>query len=118
MKNTSTSAHSETNFIFWVHLLITFSAWIIPFLFWWPLVWVVYAVVTLQFVVFGRCLMNKMHELDEEDDNILYTYLLEHFGFKPDRKKLKFFIRTVLYPILAGVAIFWQEVLGNEPFIF
>jgi hypothetical protein len=118
MKNPANSTQSELNFIFWIHLLITLSAWVLPFLFWWPLVWAVYAVVHLQFAVFGRCLMNNMHNLDEGDDKILYTDVLEALGFRPNRKRLKFFIRRVLYPVLAMVAIVWQLVLGFQPLIF
>ncbi len=118
MKKTASSTQSDLNFIFWIHLLITLSAWALPFLFWWPLVLATYAIVHLQFAVFGRCLMNNLHNLDEEDDKILYTDILEAMGFRPNRRKLKFFIRRVLYPVLSLVAIIWQLVLGFEPLIF
>ncbi|MFQ5446872.1 MAG: hypothetical protein ACE5FF_08060 [Saprospiraceae bacterium] len=118
MKNTTTTTHSETNFIFWFHLFITVSAWALPILFWWPIVWAVYAIVHLQFAIFGRCLVNKMHDLDEEDDKILYTDVLEWLGFQPNRKKLKFFVRRVLYPVLGVFAVIWQVVFGMEPLLF
>jgi len=118
MKGPTTTTQSKLNFFFWFHLAITLSAWLLPFLFWWPLVWASYAIVHLQFAVFGRCLVNNMHGLGEEDDKILYTDVLEAMGFRPDRKKLKFFIRQVLYPILAVVAIVWQELLGFKPWVF
>jgi hypothetical protein len=106
------------NLIFWVHLVITLSAWVLPFLFWWPIVWAIYALVHLQFAVFGRCLVNKMHNLEETDDKILYSDILEALGFRPNRKKLKSFVRGILYPILAIVAVIWQVVLGFKPLIF
>ncbi len=118
MKNQTTSTQSQMNFIFWVHLAITLAAWALPLLFWWPVVWTVFALVHLQFAVFGRCLVNKMHDLDESDDKILYSDVLEALGFRPNRKKLKFFVRSLLYPILAVVAVIWQVVLGVKPLIF
>jgi len=59
-----------------------------------------------------------MHNLNEEDNKILYTYVLEWLGIQPNRKKLKFFIRQVLYPVLAVFAIYWQVVLGIKPLFF
>lgn len=106
------------NLVFWVHLVITLSAWVLPFLFWWPIVWAIYALVHLQFAIFGRCLMNKMHALDESDDKILYSDVLEALGFRPNRKKLKRFVRLILYPLLAVVAVVWQVVLGVKPLLF
>ncbi len=118
MKNSISPTQSETTPVFWFHLFITLSAWVLPFLFWWPLVWVIYALVHLQFAVFGRCLINKMHALDEADDKILYSDVLEALGFSPNRKKLKFFVRRILYPVLALAAFFWQVALGHKPLIF
>ncbi len=80
--------------------------------------WAVYAIVHLQFAVFGRCIVNKMHDLDEEDDKILYTYILEKLGFHPNRKKLKFFVRGLLYPVLAVFAVIWQVVFEMKPLLF
>jgi hypothetical protein len=112
------TTQSKLSLIFWVHLAITLSAWAIPFLFRWPLVWAAYAVVHLQFAIFGRCLMNGLHDLDEGDDKILYTDVLEALGFRPNRRRLKLFVRRVLYPVLAVFAVLWQVVLGFKPLVF
>jgi hypothetical protein len=39
-------------------------------------------------------------------------------GFRPNRRRLKFYVRNVYYPVLAAFSIFWQEFLEIEPLIF
>jgi hypothetical protein len=109
---------SQFGVIFWLHLFITILAWFAPFLFWYPLPIAAYTIVMLQFFVFGRCLMNNEHALDDGGDTTFYSYLLELIGFKPHRARLKFFIRRVLYPVLALTTIIWQVVLNNKALIF
>ena len=104
--------------MFWVHLFFTLLAWVAPFLFNWPLLCLAYAVVLLQFFIFKRCLMNERHELPEEDDATFYSHLLERMGFHPNRKKLKFFIRRVLYILLGIFSFIWQWGLGHDPLLF
>jgi hypothetical protein len=72
----------------------------------------------LQFAVFGRCLVNKEHDLSEDGDATFYSHLFEKMGFRPDRRRLKFYVRNVCYPVLATVSVFWQEYLGIQPLFF
>lgn len=109
---------SAFGFVFWLHLFITVLSWFGPFLFWYPVIIAVYAIVILQFIVFKRCLMNREHALGEEDDNTFYAYVLEQLGFKPNRTHLKFFIRKLLYPILIIITLIWQIYLGHKSIIF
>ena len=111
-------AGSQINFAFWLHLLMTILAWAGNFLFSWYLMLIAHAVVQLQFVVLKRCVMNSQHGLNDQEDYIFYTFLLEYLGFKPNRKKLKKWVRTWLHPVLALVAIIWQVVLGFKPLLF
>lgn len=108
----------RSEFFFWLHLLITVLAWVAPFLFSWQWSLPVYAVVMLQFAVFGRCLMNKEHQLEEDDHATFYSHLFEKMGFQPNRQRLKFYVRKVCYPVLVAAAIVWQEVLKVEPLLF
>lgn len=108
----------KSEFFFWLHLLITALAWVAPFFFSWQWSLPVYAAVMLQFAVFGRCLMNKEHQLVEDDHTTFYSYLFEKMGFRPNRRRLKFYVRKVCYPVLAAVAIVWQEVLNIKPLLF
>lgn len=104
--------------LFWLHLFVTLLAWVAPFLFSWKISLPVYGLVMLQFGVFGRCLMNEQHGLQEEDGRIFYTDLLEKMNFSPDRALVKFVVRRLLYPVLAIVALGWQVGLGNTPLLF
>ncbi len=109
---------AKSEFFFWLHLFITALAWVAPFLFSWQWSLPVYAAVMLQFAFFGKCLMNKEHQLAEDDHATFYSYLFEKMGFQPDRRRLKFYVRNVYYPVLATVAVVWQEVLGGKPLLF
>jgi hypothetical protein len=116
----NTKVHSSHNFAFWFHLLITFLAWVGPFLFWWPLMVTAYGVVLLQFLIFNRCLLNARHDLDTETDKdaTFYSYLFELVGYRPNRKTLKLIVRRYLYIILSAITLLWQVVLGFDPLLF
>lgn len=105
--------------VFWfsVHLILTVGAYFIPFLFEWQIVVITFGAVTLQFAVFGRCLMNDGHDLIEKDDETFYSDLLERLGYAPNRKRLKRFVRGYLYIILSLVAVGWQLGLEYEPLL-
>jgi len=77
-----------------------------------------FAIVQAQFYYFNACLMNKAHDLAEDDDTTFYSHLFESWGFQPNKKKLKFFIRQILYITLAIFTVFWQVYLGNESILF
>lgn len=113
----ATSALKST-LAFWLHLFVTLLAWVAPFLFSWQWSLPVYAAVMLQFAVFGRCLVNKEHNLAEDDHATFYSHLFEKLGFKPNRRRLKFYVRNVYYPVLVIAAIVWQEVLKIKPLLF
>lgn len=112
------SVSMKSSVFFWLHLLVTLLAWVAPFLFTWKLSLPVYSLVMLQFAVFGRCLVNEQHGLQEEGNQIFYTDLLEKMNFRPNRARVKFLVRSVLYPVLAAVALFWQVGLGYAPLLF
>lgn len=103
---------------FWLHLAVTLLAWVAPFWFSWYLIIPVYAAVLLQFALFGRCLMNREHALNEEDDATFYSFLLEKAGFELSRSRVKLYVRRILYPVLSVVAMLWQIVLGFPPLFF
>jgi hypothetical protein len=105
-------------FFFWFHLFITLLSWVAPFLYSWYYLLPVYWTVMLQFAIFNRCLMNKEHDLGEDDDMTFYSHILELVGFKFKRSNVKIFCRRILYPFLTAVTLIWQVVLGNAPTVF
>ncbi len=115
-QDTSSGTIKEKAF-FGVHVLFLLLAWLGPFLFWWPLIVTAYLLVQFQFYFFNKCLMNETHQLEEENHSTLYSHLFEAWGFKPDRKKLAFFVRRILHIVLALFAILWQVVLGFKPLL-
>jgi hypothetical protein len=108
----------KSNFLFGLHLLSVIATWLIPFLITWKIGVAVYAAVMIQFAIWGKCLMNEHHGLDESGGRIFYTELLEKIGFQPNPYLVKTIVRQWLYPILALVSIVWQVVLGNVPLLF
>jgi hypothetical protein len=109
---------STQNTAFWLHLLITAFAWVAPFLVSWYVILPIYAIVLIQFLVFGKCLVNKAHGLGESDDMTFYAEIFEWMGFSVNRRRLKFYVRRVFYQSLAVFTLFWQLVLGIKPLWF
>lgn len=118
MSSTAQKSTSSHNLTFWFHLLITILAWVGPFLFSWYLMVTAYLLVVLQFMVFGRCLLNARHDLADENDATFYSYLLEKFGYHPNRQTLKYWVHRYVYLFLAALTLLWQVVLGYEPLLF
>ncbi len=108
----------KSNLVFAIHLFITLLAWVAPFLFNWQILVPVYLAVLLQFAVFGRCLMNAEHDMEETDDATFYSHLFEKMGYQPNRSRMKYYVRRVIYPVLSVIAVFWQEGLGIAPLVF
>lgn len=119
MNNPETELQSSTHGLtFWFHVLITFLAWVGPFLFSWYLMLPAYLIVLLQFLIFKRCLLNNGHELDDADDTTFYSYIFEKLGIRVNRATLKLWVRRYFYLILSVVTLLWQLVLGVEPVLF
>ena len=110
---------STFNATYLLHLGLTILSWFIPFLFDWRLVLCAYSVVLLQFVVFGGCLMNRGHALnDTENDHTFYAHLMENAGLKVNRTKVKGFVRSWIYVLLGSIAVLWQVILGHSALLF
>lgn len=98
---------------FWIHLFFLFASWVAPFVFPWKFLIIAYSTVLLQFVFFGRCLMNSEHGLDDAANHTFYAELMEKMGMKPNRDKVKRFVRSWIYLVLFTIGFVWQEVLGK-----
>ncbi|MFN0035863.1 MAG: hypothetical protein ACKVUS_12430 [Saprospiraceae bacterium] len=108
----------KSSLVFWLHVLSVIGAWLMPFLISWKIALAIYAAVMLQFAIWGKCLVNEHHGLDESGGRIFYTDLLEKMGFRPEPSLVKTIVRQWLYPCLAVVSIVWQVLLGNAPWWF
>lgn len=110
--------NSELNFAFWFHLFITILAWIGPFLFSWYLMLSAYTIVVLQFLFFGRCLLNKSHGLKDTNNATFYSVLFDMLGVRHRPEKVKFWVRRFVYPLLALFTLVLQLVFGWTPLLF
>lgn len=111
------SIQTKYNATFWLHLFVTLLSWFLPFLFHWSLALLAYGTVLMQFVVFGACLMNRGHKLNDDGEDTFYAHLLEIVGFKFDRVKVRRFVRFWKYILLSAFTVLWQLILGFEPFV-
>jgi hypothetical protein len=112
---------STLNTAFWLHLLLVVAGWTGPFLFSWQYLLIGYALIFFQFLVFGKCLVNDLHELDDDNYYTFYTFLLECIGIHlspENEKRLFFFVRRPLYPLLSAFTLFVQLYLGFKPLLF
>ncbi len=112
----SGSKSSTLNFTFWLHVVITFLAWVGPFIIDWRLMVVAYLVVQLQFIFFKKCLMNDGHEIEDDEDATFYSYVFSLIGIEIPRKPVKLFVRNGLYLCLGLFSFIWQYTLGNKAF--
>ncbi|MDX1910527.1 MAG: hypothetical protein SFV22_03525 [Saprospiraceae bacterium] len=108
----------KSGLAFWLHVASVIATWLMPFLVSWPVAVAVYAAVMIQFAIWGKCLMNEHHGLNESDGRIFYTDLLEKMGFKPHPPLVKTIVRRWLYPSLALLAFTWQYLLQHPPLLF
>lgn len=108
----------KSNIAFWLHTLAVVATWVAPVLITWKIAVPVYAAVMIQFAIWGKCLMNEHHGLDESGGRIFYTDLLEKIGFNPNQALVKTIVRQWLYPALIVLTLLWQVVLGNAAWLF
>ncbi|MFT5166890.1 MAG: hypothetical protein ACI8P3_002122 [Saprospiraceae bacterium] len=116
MKEEATS-HADINSVFIVHFILVIIAWVGPFVFPWYLMVLGYGIVVGQFLYYKRCLMNQAHGLDDSQEHTFYSHLFERLGFKPNRNKLKNFIRSYLYIILAIFTLILQLGMSFQPYL-
>lgn len=110
--------NSSLNVAFWFHLLITILAWLGPILFSWYFMIAAYSIVMVQFQIFGRCLLNKSHNLHDQNDATFYSVLFDLIGIPYNATRLKYWVRNWFYPILALLTILIQLVFKIEPLLF
>lgn len=99
-------------------MFITLLAWIGPFLFSWYLMVSAYAIVQIQFWVFGRCLLNKSHGLEDQNNATFYSVLFDMMGIKHNAERLKAQVRKWIYPLLALFTLILQWGLNWKPLLF
>ena len=63
--------------------------------------------------------MNRAHDLEDTgNDHTFYAHLLEHLGFRFERRRVKNFVRFWIYILLGVMAVTWQVGFGQEALVF
>ncbi len=118
MENIESTTSYWKTIILVFHLIITALSWVAPFLVSWYLIVPVYLLVMIQFMIFGRCLVNDAHDLKHNGEDTIYSFALEACGIQVNKPRLYFFVRKLLYPFLITVTLVWQLGLGIEALWF
>lgn len=113
-----TSGKLKTEAVFLLHLLLTIGALFLPFLVSWQITVPVLLLVIAQHAIFGRCFMLSGHEVSEDDGSTFYSHVIERFGFQPNKKAIRFFVRKILYALLTTITLIWQLLLNHKPLLF
>lgn len=104
-------------FIAWFHLFEIILVWFSPFLISWYLIISLIILNYIQIVLLGDCVLTRM-QFGNKNKKTYYTFLLEKLGFKPDNKKVTFFVINVKPFILLFISFIWQILLNNRPLVF
>jgi hypothetical protein len=100
-----------------IHLVMVFFALSGPFLISWYVMSPIYALVSVQFLIFKGCLFNKTHGLGKPEATF-YSDILWRMGVSHDHRSLTLFVRTYLYPLLIVLSLTWQWLLSRQPLWF
>jgi hypothetical protein len=104
--------------IFLMHCVLAFGAFFVPILISWQVIVPILLLTVLQHAVYGRCLLMSKHGADESDGSTFYSIFLERIGFNPPKRAIRFFVRKILYTLLALITLWWQVYLRNDPLWF
>lgn len=105
--------------IFWIHLVLVLIAYTSPLFFSWHIILV--GAILLQIVQFimGGCYLTIKELGPEDDKTTCIGYYLEKWHIIGKNTRLtRIFIRYVSKALVFLVAIFIQEILNYQPFIF
>ena len=105
------------NFIVWFHLIQIIFVWFTPVLLSWYIIVLFILLNYLQIALLGDCVLTRI-QFGRKNRKAYYTFVLEKLGFKPDNKKVTFFVINVKPYILLVLSLIWQIVLKNKPLIF
>ena len=100
-----------------IHLIEIIISWFSPFLISWYFIILGVLIYYLQIYFIGNCILTKI-QFEEKNKKAYYTYLLEKLGFKPDNRKVTFFVVNVKPYIILAIAIFIQIILKIKPLLF
>lgn len=100
-----------------VHVLIILTFYVLPFLVSWKIVAIVVFLYYLQIALLNRCVLTILQFKEQDRTTSFYSYLLEKFGFHPDREKVRFIVDRVIPLAVLAVALIYQLVLGKSVLI-
>ena len=100
-----------------VHLVMVFFALSGPVMISWYVMSPIYALVSVQFLIFKGCLFNNTHGLGKPEATF-YSDILWRIGVVHNHRLLTRFVRTYLYPLLILLSLIWQWLFSHPPLWF
>jgi len=108
---------SEFGIIFWTHLFIIFGWYFSPFLISWYFVFLGVIFSYGQGLLINGCFLTHF-QFGKQSDYTFWGYYLEKIGVKFSKRSLKIIFFWCEPIVIFLIAIFWQFVFGNLPFLF
>jgi len=96
------------------HTLLILLAWTSPFWLDWKIILICLVLYFLQIFIFKSCVLTNFQfesKVTKKSEMTMYTFWAETFGFKPDRKRLKFVSSYIMPLIILIITILWQIIL-------
>jgi hypothetical protein len=104
----------EFGLIFWLHLLTIILIWSSPFLVDWKLIALFILLYYLQLIAVGNCILTWKQFGAGKRQITFYYYYLSKLGLKLNVDRVRFVADYLLPWIILAMALFWQQVWGNE----
>src|SRR3989338_11341446 len=99
---------------FWLHLgwnVLAYFSWL---LFSWWIVIFGAALLQLQFLVFGNCVLTKAEFKEAAKDASWHAVYLERLGLKTSRRKMEVWARYIAPGVVLLLVVILQFVLAKE----
>ncbi len=97
-------------FWFWLHLFLDLLFLSSPFWLSWKIILVMVALMFLQFLFLGKCVLNKAQFKKTKDAVFLYPYL-KMLGWRLNYKTSKILLRYIVPICIVIWAYIWQAII-------
>jgi hypothetical protein len=85
-----------------------------PFLLNWRIIFVLIILYYLQLAILGNCILTMLQFKEKYRTTTFYSYVLELFGFRLDRHKVRIVVDYYLPWIVFLTALIYQVFLGHR----
>jgi len=106
---------TKDNTTAFIHTIIIIIAWLSPFWLDWKIIFICLFLYWFQIFIFKGCILTNLQfnkKARHKGEMTMYTYWLEKFGYKVNRKRLRFCSDYIMPSIILIITIIWQLILN------